>query len=78
MLIGLEIVLLLGFPDVDRISWSNRPVGAGDSVRSYPVGAGDSLSFYPIGAGCPLSRCPVVAGCSLLRCPVGARYLPSK
>jgi hypothetical protein len=48
MLVGLEIVQLLGFPVGARIFWLNHPVGAGDSVGSYLVGAGDSLSFYPV------------------------------
>jgi hypothetical protein len=50
MLVGLEIVQLLGFPVGAGISWCNHPVGAGDSVGNYPIRAGDSLSFYPVGA----------------------------
>jgi hypothetical protein len=40
------LVGLLGVLVGVRISWSNRPIEAEDSVGSYPVGAGDSLSFY--------------------------------
>jgi hypothetical protein len=50
ILVGLGIVQLLGFLFRTGISWSNRPVGPGDSMGSYPVGAGDSFSFYSVGA----------------------------
>jgi hypothetical protein len=48
------MVQLLGFPVGAGISWSNRPVGAVDSVGSCLVGAGYPLSYYPVGAGCSL------------------------
>jgi hypothetical protein len=51
MLVGLKIVQLLGFLVGARISWSNHPFGAGDSMGSYLVGAGDSLSFCPVRVG---------------------------
>jgi hypothetical protein len=58
------MIQLLGFLVGDGISWSNHPVGAGDSVGSCLVGAGYPLSCYLVGAGCSLLRCPVGAGCS--------------
>jgi hypothetical protein len=41
---------LLGFPVGARISWSNHPVVAGDSMECCLVGAGDSVECCPVGA----------------------------
>jgi hypothetical protein len=55
MLDGSRMVGLLGVPIGVGISWSNRLVGAEDSMGSCPIGAGGHCRFIQLELEFPCS-----------------------